>query len=246
MVGHFRKWWRSRRKQTAGNPAIGQVHFGSLRRLQPIGAVFGLARGQDLDQCIDRYYITHFLARHAADIQGRVLEIADNLYTQRFGGARVQHSDILYAPPGHPDATIVADLTCADHLQSETFDCIILTQTLQYIYEVRAAVRTLYRLLRPGGVLLVTCPGISQMSPNDRSQWGEYWRFTTMSLSKLLSDSFPPEQIHVQGYGNVLTAVAFLHGLLIPELQGDELEYHDPEYELLISGRAVKPAATIT
>ena len=61
-----------------------------------------------------------------------------------------------------------------------------------------------------------------------------------MSLSALLTACFPVEHVHVQGYGNVLTALAFLHGLLIPELEGQELAYHDPDYELLIAGRAVK------
>ncbi|MGE3535822.1 MAG: class I SAM-dependent methyltransferase [Candidatus Tectimicrobiota bacterium] len=234
---HVQRWWR----REEALPAIGQVRFGSFARLQPIGAVFGLQRGHDLELCIDRHYISHFLARHAADIRGHVLEVADDLYTQRFGGSKVVQAEILHAPPGHPEATLVADLTRADHLPSEMFDCIILTQTLQYIYEVGVAIRTLHRLLRPGGVLLLSCPGISQMSPQDRTQWGEYWRFTTMSLSRLLTEHFPADQVQVQGYGNVLTATAFLHGLLRTELPPAALEYHDPDYELLITGRARKP-----
>lgn len=237
FLQRLQNWWPAMGRE----PAIGRVRFGSLRRLQPIGAVFGWHRGHDLDLCIDRYYITDFLARYAADIQGHVLEVADDCYTRRFGGAKVVRSDILHAPPGSSNATIVADLTQADHLPSNTFDCIILTQTLQYIYEVRSAMLTLYRLLQPGGVLLVTCPGISQMSPRDRSEWGEYWRFTTMSLRNLLAECFPADQVQVQGWGNVLTALAFLHGLIIPDLQRGELAYHDPDYELLVTGRAVKP-----
>lgn len=239
-VSQFWQRWRHWRKQDNTPLPIGQVRFGSLRRLQPVGALFGIHRGQDLNQCIDRYYITRFLEYYAADIQGDVLEVADNLYTQRFGGEKVRRSDVLHAAPGNPTATLVADLTHADHLPSERFDCIIFTQTLQYIFEVDLAIRTLHRLLRPGGVLLVTCPGISQMSPGDRVQWGEYWRFTTMSLTRLLTRHFPVAQVRVEGYGNVLTALAFLHGLLIAELERHELEYHDPDYEVLIAGRAVK------
>jgi hypothetical protein len=72
--------------------AVGRVRFGSLRRLHPIGEIFGVKRGQSLERCIDRYYIAAFLARHAADIHGDVLEIADDTYTRRFGGPRVQRS----------------------------------------------------------------------------------------------------------------------------------------------------------
>jgi SAM-dependent methyltransferase len=217
------------------------VRFGSLRRLTPIGGVFGLMRGQSLDLCLDRYYIEHFLARYASDVQGRVLEIAENTYTRRFGGARVLQSDVLHAAPGNPEATIVADLTCADHLPAEAFDCIILTQTLQYIYNVRAALRTVYRILQPGGVLLATCPGISQTSRYDANNWGEYWRFTTFSMRQLLTEVFPAERVTVQAHGNVLVAMAFLYGLLVTELRQEELDYHDPDYEVLITVRAIKP-----
>src|SRR5262249_31544196 len=156
----LKRWW-----------AIVWVRHCSLR-LQPIRPAFGVGHGQ----CIDRYYIETFLNQYATDIQGHVLEIAENTYTHRFGGQRVCHSDVLHVTPGHPRATITADLTCADHIQSETFDCIILTQTLQFIYDVRAVLCTLYRILKPGGVLLATFPGISQIARYDMEHWGEYWR----------------------------------------------------------------------
>jgi hypothetical protein len=41
----------------------------------------------------------------------------------------------------------------------------------------------------------------------------------------------------------VLAAAAFLQGLSSRELRADELDYHDPDYELLICVRAVKSVA---
>jgi SAM-dependent methyltransferase len=227
----------------AHSTAVGRVRFGSLRRLHPIGEVFGVKRGQSVDRCIDRYYITAFLARHASDIHGHVLEIADNTYTRRFGADRVQCADVLHAVSGNPAATIVADLTSAANVPSGRFDCIILTQTLQYIYDLRAALRTVHRLLKPGGVVLATVPGISQTSRYDAEQWGEFWRFTTLSARRLFGEVFPAHSTVIQGYGNVLVALAFLHGLLSEELRQEELDYHDPDYELLIAIRAQKPPA---
>jgi len=58
-----------------------------------------------------------------------------------------------------------------------------------------------------------------------------------------LAGVFPAEQVGVQSYGNVLTAIAFLHGLIIDDLRPAELAYHDPDYELVVAGRAVKPPA---
>ena len=68
-----------------------------------------------------------------------------------------------------------------------------------------------------------------------------YWRFTSVSLRRLFEDCFPPEDVEVCAYGNVLSSIASLHGLVNEELTGDELEHRDPDYELVIGLRAVKP-----
>ena len=214
------------------------LDLGDLRRVTPIDPQFGGGRGKP----VDRHYIEQFLSEHARDIQGHVLEVADDGYTRRFGGAQVRRSDVIHALAGNPKATVVADLAEAIDIPSDTFDCFICTQTLTYIYSVQSAVAEIHRILKPGGVLLATVPGITQMSPYDRDRWGEYWRFTTQSLRRLLSDSFPLEQVSVQAYGNVLASTALLQGLAVEDLSHDELEHRDQRYELLIAGRAVKPA----
>jgi SAM-dependent methyltransferase len=213
-----------------------RIRWGNLRRLNPISSVFGLDRGQP----IDRYYIEAFLQRCSADIHGRVLEIGDPGYTRKFGGDRVTHSDVLHAVPGNPQATLVGDLATGDGIPKETFDCLILTQTLLYIYDVSEAITNCYAALKPGGVLLATFPGISQISRYDMDRWGDYWRFTTLSAKRLFGEVFPPENVAVQSQGNVLTAIAFLHGLAAKELRKKELDYNDPDYEVLITVRAVK------
>jgi len=217
-------------------PPVGFVYFGSLRRLTPISRRFGLDRGLP----IDRYYIEKFLAENSEDIRGRVLEIEDNRYTIKFGGEKVSKSDILHAVEGNPKATIIADLNRADHIPSDTFDCIIFTQTLLCIYDFRSAVKTLHRILKPKGVLLSTFPGISQISRYDMERWGDYWRFTSLSARKIFEEFFPPENVKVKAYGNVLAAIAFLHGIAAEELKKEELDYQDPDYEVTIAVRAVK------
>jgi SAM-dependent methyltransferase len=207
------------------------------RRLTPVRSGFGFGHGQ----CIDRYYIETFLDNNAADIQGHVLEVAEDAYTRRFGGQRISRSDVLHVTPGYPGATIIADLTKANHIQSETFDCIVLTQTLQFIYDVRAVIQTLHRILRPGGVLLATFPGISQIARYDMERWGEYWRFTSLSSRMLFTEVFSEDCVTVRTYGNVCAAIAFLHGFVSAELSQRELDYYDPIYEVLIAVRAIKP-----
>jgi SAM-dependent methyltransferase len=215
---------------------FGQVQFGSLSPSHPISQDFGCDRGRP----IDRYYIENFLANHGEDIRGRVLEIGDNSYTRRFGGDRVTVSDVLHVVEGDPQATIIADLASADHIPSNSFDCIILTQTLQLIYDVRAALKTVYRILKPSGILLATFPGISQTSD---SEWGDcwYWNFTPVSARRLFGEVFPATNVKIETFGNVLAAISFLHGLAVKELTPEELNYREPGYDVTISVRAIKP-----
>ena len=143
--------------------------------------------------------------------------------------------------PGNPKATVVADLTQADHIPADTFDCIICTQTLQMIYEPLAALRHLHRILKPGGVLLATSHGTSRVCRREGvDDWGEYWRFTSQSLTRLAAESFGRDNVNVTVYGNVLAAIAFLHGLATEELTTEELDSLDPDYEVLLALRAIK------
>jgi glycosyltransferase involved in cell wall biosynthesis len=216
-------------------PGVGKVDFGDLKRVEPISHAWGYDRGRP----VDRYYIENFLAGHADDIRGRTLEIGDDSYTRQFGGDRVAIRDVLHVTEGNAAATIVADLVSADNIPSNAFDCIILTQTLHLVYDTRAALRTLHRILKPGGVLLATFPGISQL---DHYEWAEswYWGFTTRSARRLFAEVFSADNVEIRAHGNVLAAVCFLHGLSAEELRQDELDHCDPHYELSITVRAVK------
>lgn len=234
---HLSRETRRRLARLAVWPPVGWVRFGHLRRLKPISSDYGNSRGLE----IDRYYIEKFLSEYESDIQGRVLEIKHSTYTVRYGKDRVTKSDVLHPVEGNPDATIVADLTKADHLPSNLFDTIIFTQTLQVIYDVRTTIATLYRILKPGGVLLATASGMAQLSLEDFDRWGEYWRFTSLSARLLFEEAFPADNVTVHAYGNVLAAISFLEGLACEDLRQSELDARDRSYEVLIAIRAVKP-----
>jgi SAM-dependent methyltransferase len=219
-------------------PLVGAVDFGDFRRLTPISKKFGADRGT----IIDRYYTERFLTEHQGDVNGRVLEIGDNYYTIRYGSDSVTKSDVLHVEAGNPLATIVADLTCADDIPSNTFDCIIFTHTIQMIYDLQAAMRHLYRILKPGGVILMTTHGTSRVGRrSEKDNWCVYWRMTVDSARRLLSEDFGAENIHAQGHGNVLVAMSFLYGLAAEELTHEELDTYDPDYQVLITARAIKP-----
>ena len=177
---------RQQRRYRIQWPRTGNVDFGSLYRTTPVSPIFGLDRGQP----IDRYYIAQFLMKHREDIRGHCLELGDATYVKRFGGDRVGKIDVLSVAEGS-GTTIIADLTSADHMPSDQFDCIIFTQSLQMIYELKVALRTLHRILTPGGTLLLTSHGISKIGRRlGRDGWGEYWHITAQSAEALFAETF--------------------------------------------------------
>lgn len=208
--------------------------LGTIRRTTPLSDEWGFDRGTP----IDRYYIGRFLEEHRRDVHGRVLEVKDSSYTDRYG-VGVEQRDVLDVDVANRQATIVADLAAADSVPSDRFDCFVLTQTLQLIYDTRAALAHAHRILRPGGVLLVTVPALSRVIP----RYGlatDYWRFTVASCSRLFGDVFGAEHVTARSYGNVLAAVAFLTGMAGEELSRRELDIADDYFPLIIAIRAVK------
>lgn len=234
-----REWLRAQQRRMGLQAVpVGSVNFGTLDRLTPISPIFG--KDRDL-LSVERYYIEQFLGKYAADVKGRTLEMGDPAYTMKFGGDRVTQPDVLNYVEGNPQATIVADLTDAHNIPTDTFDCIIITQTLQMIYEIEKAVSELHRILKPGGVVLVTSHGMSRVARREGvDDWGEYWHFTSQSKKRLFRPVFGRENVTVETYGNVLSCVANLHGLAAREIKPEQIEYNDPNYELLVCVRAVK------
>jgi SAM-dependent methyltransferase len=202
-----------------------------LPGLEPVSRQFGFERGKP----VDRWYIERFLNAHRADVRGAVLEVAESTYTQWYGEGEVTKSDVLHRE-GNDDSTIVGDLTTGEGVPQHAYDCFIYTQTLPFIYDVHAAVRGMANVLKPGGVLLATVPGMSQVSRDDKRDWGDWWRFTSQGTQRLFEEAF--EHVETEAHGNVLSAAAFLYAYAAEELAEAELEHRDPDYELLITVRA--------
>ena len=207
--------------------------LGTMRRTTPLSQHYGRDRGTP----VDRYYIEQFLAAEHAAITGRVLEVLNADYTARFGSA-VEQSDVLDVDPANANATIVADLAAADSIPTAAFDCFILTQTLQYIYDLDSALIHSHRILKPGGTLLCSVPTASQIDASHFAS--DYWRLTPAACSRLFGHAFEGGSIKIGARGNVLTAVAFLMGMAAEELTTKELDAEDPHFPLVVTIRATK------
>jgi SAM-dependent methyltransferase len=203
-------------------------------RTRPLSDSWGFDRGTP----IDRYYIEGFLARNAGAIRGHVLEVKSSAYTDRFGSA-VESRDVLDIDATNPNATVVADLAATWDLPEARFDCFILTQTLQFVFDIRAAIAGAHRVLRPGGALIVTLPCVSRIAPR-YGQARDYWRFTPASCRRLFQETFGIAQVTVEPLGNVAAAVAFLRGAAVEEVPRRVLDANDPDFPVIVAVRAVR------
>ena len=219
------------------------IDWGDLRRTEPVSANWGLERGTP----VDRIYIERFLDEHRNDIQGRVPEVKDAGYTKRFGEGRVTTRDVLDIDAKNPDATLVVDLAVPEEMPADRYDCIVLTQTTHIIYDSHRVVESVYRALRPGGVLLCTLPCVSRVSTEDIDHdAGDFWRFTEAGARYLFSAVFPLDHLEVRSRGNLMTCAAFLLGLAAHEVPDPELQRDDPWHPLVCVVRATKPWSSFT
>ena len=206
------------------------------QRMTPKSRVFGLDKGKS----ISRYYIDSFIEQHKEDIKGDVLEVGIPTYAQRYS-EKIQTLDVLhFIPEENKYATIIGDLSTGYNIPQNRYDCFILTQTIQLIFEIREALRHAYNALKPGGVLLVTCSGISQISRYDMERWGEFWRLTDLSCAFLIKAVCPDAAFTIRTYGNVAVVKGLMDGIHAERYHRNILEYTDPDYQIIIASRIRK------
>lgn len=191
--------------------------WGAFGGVAPAGMAFGDSGGPT----VERYYIEQFLWEHAADIRGSMVWCGNE---ENETNARLLKSSTAWL----------------DSLPANVYDSIICPQCLSQIYDLAAAVKTLHSGLRVGGVLLATLPGIQRIDTQCDGSPPDYWRFTTQSARRLFEEVFRPTSLRIEACGNVLAALASLHGIATGELESNELEDRDPDYEVIITVRAVK------
>ena len=213
-----------------------QVGFNDLSSPEPVSSEMGCDRGTP----ISHYYIEKFLKSRKDHIQGDVMEVASDSYIKRFGGDSVESIEVLHVTPDNPKATIVGDLTKPESLPQEIVDCFVCTQTFNFISDVEKAVEGAYNVLKPGGVLLATTSGISQISRYDMERWGHYWNLTTASMENLFNPVFN-NKVEIDSYGNVVAALALLQGICVEDLpEPSLLDHNDPDYQVVITALAQK------
>lgn len=214
---------------------VSRLRWHDLKSVKPVSTTFGLDRGTP----VDRYYIEKFLISNQMHIKGKALEIAESRYSRKFG-KNVTSFEVLHIKESAA-ATILGDLTKIETLPAASIDCFICTQVYNFIFDFQKAIEGTYHLLKPGGIVLATVSGISQLSRYDSDRWGHFWSFYPDGIGNAFKNVFGENSVEVNSYGNSLTAISFIKGVAAEELDEESLDYHDPDYPVTITIVAKKP-----
>lgn len=235
LLKHFRP------RQLANRLRSPKAVYLLRRSQQPLSAHYGTERGTP----IDRYYIDQFVGRHAGDLRGIALEVGAANYLNRFGGPNLTAAEVLDIDPANDGATVIGDLRRLDAISDNSYDCVLLVQVLSFIDDAVAAVAEATRILRPGGTLLVTVPGMAPLDPQAPPGL-ESWRFTKNSLRFLFRAHFADRDLEISTWGNIRAGVGIWVGMAQEDFRARELDHVDERYACVLTVRAAKPSFSET
>jgi glycosyltransferase involved in cell wall biosynthesis len=222
-------------------PIVRQLRSLQFRRLRPI------SNGSQKGTPIVRYYWDHFLQQYQTDIYGTVLEIGTTATVRKYGGENIIRADAIDLTAHSPQVTVVSDLSRADDITSNQYDCFVNQFTTHLIYDIDAALYHSIRFLRPGGVLLINFPCIDYyfshgLDMGTGKPLFMYWWFTPIQVENLLRRiGLGEDDYTLECYGNLFARVAYQLNLPAEELTQRELTTSDVGHPLLICARVIKP-----
>jgi len=208
--------------------AVTDSFYRAVRKMPvcPISRNYGAEFGKP----IDRYYIEKFLKNNQEYIHDDVIEIADLTYTKQYGHSLKKC--IALHVEGKGDC-LKGNFDTGEGIVDGMADCLICTQTLQYIYHLNNAAKNIYKMLKIEGSALITMPFLCQHLEGTNS-WNDYWRVTPQYLKRIFAEVFGEENVTAGSFGNIKTAIGFLYGLCCNDIDECDFEYNDKEYPVIV------------
>lgn len=152
--------------------------------------------------------LVHYITKDSTDI----LDIGTS---QRFAKELRPYEDLFrgirYIAAGyHPSSNYgIYNCNCHQDIQCMTFDdasfdAVICLEVLEHVRDPFQAVKEIKRVMRGGGVLLLTVPFLAQYhgkggASHSHEQYPDYWRFTHQGLQLLFNDFQELEVLPLDG-----------------------------------------------
>jgi hypothetical protein len=126
----------------------------------------------------------------------------------------------LTSKTSNPKSTFVGDLATAHHLPADAFDCIIITQVLQYVYDLYGLSLLFIAFSSQEACCLPLCQasrGMAFLLINE-----------AMAVARSFNERFLASAIEIKPQGNVRGAISLLQGVASDELERAEFDHKDP------------------
>ena len=140
----------------------------------------GLADSFGLTRKITRTRLRAFLERYKTD--KKTLDIGCG--TALYGALFPNRTTLDIAPRKDIPVDIIADAHDLSVIPDGSFDCVLCTEVLEHLHTPHKAIAELHRVLKPGGMLLLSTRFIFPLHDVP----GDYYRYTKFGLRHLLKD----------------------------------------------------------
>ncbi|MEM2001784.1 MAG: class I SAM-dependent methyltransferase [Candidatus Bathyarchaeia archaeon] len=97
--------------------------------------------------------------------------------------AAVYHTLDLY-PRSPYEITYIGDIQDMSMIMDDSYDCALCLEVLEHVPRPARAIREIYRILKPGGLLIFSTPYLCRI----HDQPHDYFRFTVYGLNMILAE----------------------------------------------------------
>lgn len=98
-----------------------------------------------------------------------------------------------------------------------SFDVVLCTQMLEHADDPPTVVREIHRVLRPGGLALVSTHGVFLYHPDPPGSDRDYWRWTHAGLRRLFTLEAEWAEIDVEPNGEVVACLGYVAAQFVDE-----------------------------
>ena len=153
-------------------------------------------------------------------------------------GTDFSEGNLVKAKEANPNVTFFkADLNDVSswHQYSEAFDCVLCSEVIEHIKDDNTALKILFSLLKPNGILVLTVPAFKLLLSKFDIKEGHYRRYSKNEISSLIEQS--GFKIEYARYWNVL---GFLGWLIFIKIFNMNLKQSSNSFFATMMGKFLK------